>query len=263
MSAMRDELGTGLGWAELRGAAAALAFLTRVPVGRRLSLDGGDVARAGPAFPLVGAAIGAVVGGIAASLAAPLSPLLAGALALAAGTVLTGALHLDALADSADALGAPSRERALEVMRDHTIGAYGAVAVATDLLIKTAALAALAGAGHALPFAIGAGAVSRAVPVALAAALPYARSGEGAAASLTGAARGRAIAAALSGVLVAVLAAGPDGLLLAACAGAVALALGLAFGRWLGGVTGDTLGAALEIGETAALVVAVAAAGAG
>jgi adenosylcobinamide-GDP ribazoletransferase len=257
----RDELRPAKGWAALRGAAAALAFLTRVPVGRRLSLDGGDVARAGPAFPLVGAALGAVVGGIAASLAAPLSPLPAVALALAAGTVLTGALHLDALADSADAVGAHSRERALEVMRDHTIGAYGAVAIMLDLLVKAAALAALSRVGQVLPFAIAAGAISRAVPIPLAAALPHARRGHGAAASLTRAARGRAVAATLVGVLVAVAAAGLDGLLLAACAGLVALSLGLAFGRWLGGVTGDALGAAAELSETTALVVAVALAG--
>ena len=50
---------------ELRGLAAAVAFLTRVPVGRFVTLDAADVARGGALFPLVGAGIGAVVGGIA------------------------------------------------------------------------------------------------------------------------------------------------------------------------------------------------------
>ncbi len=179
MSATREEVASPRRRPELRAAVAALAFLTRVPVGRRLVLDGGDVARAGPAFPLIGACLGAVVGGIAAGLASPLSPLLAAALAIGAGTLLTGALHLDALADTADALGGRSRERALEIMRDHAIGAYGAAAIALDLLVKAAAIAALARDGHVLPFAIAAGALSRAVPVPLAAALPYARPGEG------------------------------------------------------------------------------------
>jgi adenosylcobinamide-GDP ribazoletransferase len=246
---------------ELRGAAAALAFLTRVPVGRRVALDGEDLGRAGPAFPLVGAGLGAVVGGIAASLSGPLSPLLAAALALAAGTLLTGALHLDALADTADALGARTRERALEIMRDHAVGAYGAVAIALDLLVKAAALADLARHGRALPVAIAAGALSRAVPVPLAAALPYARPGEGLARSLAAGAWGRAAAALAAATLVAALATGLVGVALAACAALAAASLGAVFARWLGGVTGDALGAAVELAEVAMLVLAVALAG--
>ena len=258
MSTTREGIVPPRRWLELRAALAALAFLTRVPVGRRLALDGGDVARAGPAFPLVGAGLGAVVGGIAASLAASLSPSLAAAVALATGTLLTGALHLDALADTADALGAHSRERALEIMRDHTIGAYGAVAIALDLLVKAVALAALARDGRVLPFAIAAGALSRAAPVPLAAALPYARPGEGLARSLAGSAWGRAAAAAAVATLIAALATGLDGLALAAFAALVTASLGAAFARWLGGVTGDALGAAVELAEVALLVAAVA-----
>jgi adenosylcobinamide-GDP ribazoletransferase len=245
-------------WAELRAIAAAVAFLTRVPLGRWLSLDGRDVARAGPAFPLVGAGVGAAVGGIATALARPLSAALAVALALAVGTLLTGALHLDGLADTADALGARSRQRALEIMRDHATGAYGAVAIVLDLLIKAAALAALTHHGRALPFAVAAGAQSRSIPVLLAAALPYARSGEGTAASFTQGGRGRAVAATAIALGIAVVAAGSNGLLVAACAPAVALPLGFVLRGWLGGVTGDALGAAVELSEATVLVVAVA-----
>jgi adenosylcobinamide-GDP ribazoletransferase len=251
------------GRGELRAATAAVAFLTRIPVGRWVDLDGADVARAGPAFPLVGAGIGAVVGGIAAALAGPLSAPLAVALALSAGALLTGALHLDALADTADALGAPSRERALEIMRDSVVGAYGAVAIVLDLLIKAAALAALADDGHALTFAVAAGALSRSIPVGLAAALPNARPGESVATSLTGAVRGRAVAAAIVAFAVAALVAGLDGLLAAASAAVLAVLMGLGFRRWLGGVTGDALGAGVELGEAAVLVVGVALLGAG
>lgn len=258
MSAAREEGASPRSPSELRAAAAALAFLTRLPVGRRLTLDGDDVARAGPAFPLVGAALGAVVGGIAASLAAPLSPLLAAGLALGAGIILTGALHLDALADSADALGGRTRERALEIMRDHAVGAYGAVAIALDLLIRAAALAALARDGRALPFAVAAGALSRAVPVPLAAALPYARPGAGLARSLAGSAWGRAAIAAALAILIAALATGLVGLALGACTALATVSLGVAFARWLGGVTGDALGAAVELAEVALLALAVA-----
>lgn len=263
MSGLQERLVPTRPWTELRAVAAALTFLTRIPLGRWLALDGDDVTRAGLAFPLVGAGLGAAVGGIAAALAEPLSPLLAAALALAAGTALTGALHLDALADTTDALGAHSRERALEIMRDHAIGAYGAVAIVLDLLIKAGALASLTHNEHALPFAVAAGALSRAVPVLLAATLPYARPGEGAAASFTQGARWRAVAAAAIALGIAAAAAGIDGLLVGACVAVVALLLGIALSRWLGGVTGDTLGAAVELSEATVLVVAVALVGAG
>src|SRR4051794_38981352 len=123
---------------ELRGAVAAVAFLTRIPVGRAVVLDAADVARGGSLFPLVGAGIGAATGGVAYALADPLTPLLAALLGLSAAAVLTGVLHLDALADAADALGATTRERALEIMRDHSIGAYGGVALVLDLGLKAA-----------------------------------------------------------------------------------------------------------------------------
>jgi adenosylcobinamide-GDP ribazoletransferase len=244
--------------AELRGAAAAVAFLTRIPVGRLLELDGDDVARAGPAFPLVGAAVGAAVGVVAAALAGPLPALVAAGLALAAGALLTGALHLDGLADTADALGARTRERALEIMRDHTIGVYGTVALVLDLLVKAAALAALAERERVLAFAVIAACVARATPVLIAAALPYARAGGGAGASLTRAAPWRAALAGAIGLGIAVAIAGRDGAVLAAVAAIVAGAAPLACRRWLGGVTGDTLGAAAELAELAALVAAVA-----
>ena len=242
---------------ELRAVAAALAFLTRIPVGRFVELGGDDVARAGALFPLVGAGIGAAVGGAAALLAGPLPAVAAAGIALGAGALLTGALHLDALADTADALGAPSRERALEIMRDHAIGAYGAVALVLDLLVKAAALAALVSHHRAVAAAVAAGAVSRAVPVALGAALPYARPGGGTGSSTAGAKMWRAAVAVAVAVAFAAVA-GRDGLLAAAVAAALALALGLAFRAWLGGVTGDTLGAAVELTELAALLAFVA-----
>jgi adenosylcobinamide-GDP ribazoletransferase len=248
--------------AELRGALAAVCFLTRLPLGRWVALDGGDVARAGAAFPLVGAGIGAAVGTLAAALTGRLSALLAVAVALAAGTLLTGALHLDALADTADALGARTRERALEIMRDSMIGAFGAVAIALDLLVKAAALTALVGQDRVVRFAVAAGAASRAVPAVLAAWQPYPRreGGTGMAFLIIGWRRA-AVSAAL-GVGIAAAVAGLDGLAVAGCAAVVALGLGLAYRRWLGGVTGDALGAAVELCETVVLVVAVALVGA-
>ncbi len=243
---------------ELRGALAAVCFLTRLPLGAVVTLDGDDVRRSAVAFPVVGAAIGVGVGGLAAALSGSLTTLLAVALALTAGTVLTGALHLDALADSADALGAHTRERALAIMRDSRIGSFGTSAIALDLLIKAAALAALVRDERVVRYAVAAGALARAVPVLLAAALPYARSSDGSAVALT---LGGGLRAAAGGIVaggIAVAVAGADGAVLVGAATALALVCGAGLHRWLGGVTGDGLGAALELTETSLLVVAVA-----
>lgn len=241
----------------LRALLAAVCFLTRLPLARGVPLDADDVSRAGPAFPVIGAGIGTAVGAVAAALAPKLSTLLAVSVALALGALLTGALHLDALADSADALGAQTRERALQIMREPTIGAFGAVAVALDLLIKAGALAALVRDQRAVRFALAAGALSRLVPVLLAAALSYARAGQGTGVALTRSGRLPAILATVIAVAGAVLVAGSDGAALAALTLALTVVVALWLHRWLGGVTGDALGAAVELSETAALVLAV------
>src|SRR5688572_4574215 len=85
-----------------RAGAAAVAFLTRVPVERAVELGPEDVARAAPLFPLVGAAVGGVAGLAALGLAEVAPPLAAAGVALGVAALLTGALHLDALADTAD-----------------------------------------------------------------------------------------------------------------------------------------------------------------
>jgi adenosylcobinamide-GDP ribazoletransferase len=215
----------------------AVAFLTVLPVG------GGRLSpRAALFFPLVGAAIGALVGVVAINAIVP--PLVAGGLAVALELLLTGALHVDGLADSADGLGARDRERALAIMRDHSIGAYGAAALTLDLVVKAAAL----GASDSLLAIVAAYALSRAAPLTLAAALPYARA-EG-----TGRALDRLppwIAVAGTAPAVALAALAP--LTIAAAVIATAAVWWLARRR-LQGVTGDVLGAAVELTATAALV---------
>jgi adenosylcobinamide-GDP ribazoletransferase len=230
----------------VRALLAAIAFLTRIPVGAAAF----DVDSGAALFPVVGAGLGAAVGGTAYGLARILPPLAAAGIALAVGALLTGALHLDGLADTADAFGAHSRDGALAIMRDHAIGTYGAVALVLDLLVKTAALAALAGRSRVVLEALAAGALSRAVPVVLGFALPSVRA-EGA-----GAVFRVAPAAAIVAVLLAAALAVPAEPLLIPVAAVVALVLGLWFRRWLGGGTGDTLGAATELAETAVLAAA-------
>ena len=244
----------------VRAAAAAVAFLTRVPVGRLTALGPDDVARGAVLFPVVGAGIGALAGGVAVGLDSRLTLLLAAALAVAVEALVTGAIHLDALADTADALGAPTRERALEVMREPTIGSFGATALGLDLLVKTAALAALLDGPDALLAAIAAFALGRAAPLALSWTLPYARASGGTGAILATGARTPWLAAGLLlGIGIAVAALGMRGLWLVAGAAAAVLLVGLVARRRFGGFTGDVLGAAVELATTLALVAAAAA----
>jgi adenosylcobinamide-GDP ribazoletransferase len=245
--------------ASLRAAAGAVAFLTRVPIGRMIALDCKDVARGAAVFPVVGAAVGAATAAVVLVAEPALSPLLAAALGVGAAAALTGAMHLDALADTADALGASTRERALEIMRDPRIGSFGAVALVVDLVVKVAAVEQLLGSDVVLSALVSAGALSRGASPVLAAALPYPRLGGGPGSVLSG--RVSPVAAgvgALAAVAATVALLGADGLVVAGAVAVLAATLGLAYGRWLGGATGDCLGAATELSETLALVAAAA-----
>ena len=241
----------------VRAVAAAIAFLTRIPVGW-LVLDADDVARGAALFPLVGAGIGAAVGATVAGLDAELTVLLAAAAAVTLEALLTGAIHLDALADTADGLGAGTKERALEIMSDPAVGSFGATALALDLLVKVAALAAVTADSRAILAVVAAFALGRAAPLALALALPYARPGSGSGLVLTErAARASLVVGIALALGISVAALGLRGLALAAGAGLACLVVGLVARRRLGGVTGDVLGASAELATTAALVAAV------
>jgi adenosylcobinamide-GDP ribazoletransferase len=245
----------------LRAGAAAATFLTRLPLGRTLVLDGTDVGRGAALFPLVGAAVGGAVGFSAELLGRPLPALVAAGLAVALEALLTGGLHLDALADAADGLGARSRERALAIMREPGIGAFGASALALDLLVKTAALAALLEDQSVGLAVIGAYTLGRAAPLPLAAALPYARETMGSGRVLTdhvGAGTALAGTALAVGIAVAAVGLQTAGVMILV-AGAAVLALSAVLRGRLAGVTGDGLGAAAELVGTLALVAAAGA----
>ena len=231
-----------------------MGFLTRVPVGRG-PLTADDVARGAALFALVGAGIGAAVGGTAVLLEPTFPALLAGALAVTVELVLTGALHVDGLADTADALGAATRERSLEIMRDPRIGAFGASAVVVDLLVRTASIAALLDRGGALVTVTVAGALGRAAILPLAAALPYARPGGGLSDRIG------LRAAAVGSIAAAAFAIGLAGWIGAAMLGTSLVTIALlvsAYRSRFGGITGDMLGAAAEVTVTASLLASVA-----
>ena len=240
--------------ASVRAAVGALSFLTRVPVGRFVDVDAGDVSRGSVLFPAVGAGVGVLSAGSAALLHLGLPSLVAAAIGVAGGAIVTGGMHLDALADTFDAAGAVTRSEALAIMRDPRLGSFGAAALVLDLLVKVASLSFLLQHGGAIVALVTAGALSRAAAVALAALLPYARPGVGV---LSGAPQWAATGAAALAVAAATLLARGDALWLIAAAVAAAATVGVVCRWWLGGVTGDTLGAGIELSELTVIVVAV------
>ena len=237
----------------MRSLRAAVSFLTVLPVA---NADGGAGTRLGRAyFPAIGALVGLVAGSVLVLVEAISTPLLGAAAAVATLCLVTGAIHLDGLADSADGLfGRGDTARRLEVMRDPRLGSYGVTAVVAALLLQTAALAAMAP-GRALVALVVAGAMSRLAAALVIAWLPYVRStGLGTPAS-TSSGRGIDLAAGLATVLLVGLLDWRRALVaLALVAVTVLLVAGLARRR-LGGVTGDVCGASAELSQLAVLLV--------
>jgi adenosylcobinamide-GDP ribazoletransferase len=231
---------------------AAAAFLTRLPLyrgARGVYLDGVALW-----FPAVGWGIGAATGGVAIGIGNCAGWFVGAAAAVAFGVALTGALHIDGLADTADALGAKNREDALRIMRDSHVGAYGAVAIALSLILRVAAIGRLVEASHWLDIAA-AGALGRAAPVVASGWLGYARTGGGAGQLLAGThPRVRAGLVGAIALALACVSSGTTGAEAALCAAALCAACVWQLRRWLGGLTGDAAGAIVEVTEIAVLI---------
>jgi adenosylcobinamide-GDP ribazoletransferase len=235
----------------MRALLVAIGFLTRFPV----PTGAFDDARARSVslawYPLVGLLIGLLLGALA-WLLRDTPPLLAAGMVVVAWVAITGALHLDGLADSADAWvgGLGDREKTLAIMKDPRCGPMGVVALVLAVLLKFAAIASL----HPAPWSelILAPLLARASLTALFLTTPYVRGG-GLGAALSSAPRNACAVA---------IAASAGFCLLGRWHGVLALAVAaVVFGAWraaclkrLGGITGDTAGALAEMVEVAVLV---------
>ncbi len=234
----------------------ALAFLTIVPV--RIGDDEAtddDLAASRFAYPIVGAAIGLLLAALSAGLARiGAAPGIAAFVIAATSAILTGGLHLDGLADTADGLFLwGDRDRRLTVMRDPHVGSYGIAAVVLVILGKYAVLSILSDPQRGRGILVAA-VVARALILVSAGMARYARS-EGTGRIVIEATTLRdAIGAAALALAVGWAGGGRVGVLAASLA--IVLAWGLtrvAVAR-LGGVTGDTLGALVELGELVVLL---------
>jgi len=217
-------------------------------------------------FPLAGALIGLGVGGIWWAARRGWAPPAAAAVAVLADAGLTGMLHLDGLADTADGLLPPlPRARRLEVMADPRLGAFGVAGLAIVLLARFGAFASMLPS----PLAVaGLWSGSRTAMAVTARSVPYARPAGLASAFLNTPTAGRArpraaalaspavlgLAGALLAVGLAVAGRGAHGLAAVGAEAATAAAVVFLAWRRLGGFTGDVLGAAAVAGETAGLL---------
>lgn len=242
--------------------ARAVAFLSRIPMPAFVFAgDDGKLGRTARAFPLAGLLIGivpAIVFLVMLGLRA--DRLMAALVAIAVLVVISGALHEDGLADTADGIGGGrDRDHALVIMKDSRIGSYGAVTLILSIALRAAALAAIARevpatqAAFAIPVAA---CLGRAALVWHWYRLPPAKP-DGLAASSGKPGESAMHVAVVSGCLIAALIVWPVlGLLPLVCsllaAGISVLAFTIFIRRKLNGHTGDTLGAAEQISEIAA-----------
>jgi adenosylcobinamide-GDP ribazoletransferase len=235
----------------------AIGLLTRIPV--PTAADAETAGKAARWFPLVGALIGGIYAVVAWVGMLRLPAAVVAVLVVVAEALLTGALHMDGLADTADGFGGgKTRDDILRIMRDPSIGSYGATALALMVAWKVTALAALIEKHAALPYLVLAPVLGRWTVSPLGSFLKYARPGK-AVASFVGTEEliwATLLAAAIAAPIAAVIGVAQS----FACwtvLGVVITFFGAYCQRKIGGITGDTLGAAVEIAECVVLLVAL------
>lgn len=237
----------------------AIAFLTRLPVGGLR--HHGNLADAAWAFPLVGV----LVGGFGAALLhmaaiTGLPPVVGTLLAFAAMVLVSGALHEDGLADVADGFGGGAlREQKLEIMRDSRTGSFGVLVLMFAIGLKVAAVASADHPDLAAAMLLAAATFSRGILPVLMVTLPMARK-DGLAYGAGRPTRTRVVVALVlggSGLLFFLWPYMIASLFMAATGIAGAVVVGILARRQIGGQTGDVIGAAQQVSETAILLTAV------
>lgn len=239
------------------GLLVAVRYLTIVPFPGRVGAEATRLGAAAPWFPVIGLGIGliAVVVGRAAGALFP--PLVAALLTVTVWKLLTGGLHLDGLADCLDGLPGPNAAHRLAVMRDSRIGAFGAIGLILFLFLEIVAVAELPPATR-WPTLLAAPAMARAMPVLLARVFPAANPGGQGAKFRSGLRRTATPIALAVAAVVALGLLGWIGLVAFAAALVASLGVGWFWARRLCGITGDVLGASVELAELTILLMVIA-----
>ncbi|MGH9196381.1 MAG: adenosylcobinamide-GDP ribazoletransferase [Acidimicrobiia bacterium] len=241
---------------KVSGLRGAFAMLTRVPMGSREPIDhSNDVAW----FPVVGALVGAAVAGIYALSLVALPGEIAAVLAVGAGIVLTGAIHEDGLADTADALwGGWSPEKRLEILKDPRIGTYGLLSLTISVLLRVFALATIAP-PRVFPLMVGTHSLSRTAVVLGLSWFRPAAEGSGSFYSRSTSSRKAALGL-IAGLVIGSATLGLWGIPALGLTVASAVVVGVLARKKLGGITGDILGAIEQTTEISILLLLAAAA---
>jgi adenosylcobinamide-GDP ribazoletransferase len=235
----------------LKDMALALQFMTRVPI-RFVGLDSARLSRASIWFPAAGLLVGALSAWAYALVSPHLGRPLAALAAVLVTVMITGGLHDDGLADCADAFGGGwAREDRLRILKDSRIGTFGALALILSVGSRILLLAAMP-AGVVFKYIISAHVLARCAPLPLSAVLKPARGPEGQGGRMAGATSWLTVA------LGTVMAVAVAALFLRAAAwqpilgvAILTLASGAYYRRQLGGITGDCMGATIQISEIA------------
>ncbi|MBK6356019.1 MAG: adenosylcobinamide-GDP ribazoletransferase [Betaproteobacteria bacterium] len=238
---------------ELGAFFAALGYFTRLPVPAWVGYSPDGLARAARYLPLIGLLVGGV-GALVFWLASQVwAQPVAVVLSMVATIALTGAFHEDGLSDTADGLGGGwDKAKILAIMKDSRVGSYGVIAVVLALLGKFALLDSLS-ATEVVVALIAGHAVSRFCAVSLMATMDYARDDESSKARPVAArlGAGALLFALVFAVLPLVMFAPEQALPAIAMAALATLWLAAKCRRWLGGYTGDCLGAVQQLAEIA------------
>ncbi|MGY6276807.1 adenosylcobinamide-GDP ribazoletransferase [Methylomonas sp. MgM2] len=232
----------------------ALHFLTRIPIGRNIRIDDVALGRSVLYYPLVGFLIGVLLSALALLLSSD-SDAVAAAIVLTAWVWLSGGLHLDGLADCADAYvgGLGDRQRSFRIMKDPAAGPIAVMVLMLMLLLKWVALSVLLQQNNLICLML-APLLGRTAILLLMLSTPYV-SAKGMAEKLM---QHLPFADARWVVLISLIFAGlMMGWANVLFAGIVLLWVRYAAVERLGGATGDVYGAAVELVETAALLAAV------
>ena len=232
---------------------AAAQFLTRVPI--RLRREPA-LANAVPWFPLVGAFVGAAVGGTAAVLWHLVPPLVAAAVAVTLGLLITGAFHEDGLADIADAFGGGwTIERRLEILKDPRHGSYGVAAMCTSIVVRIVALGTMPGPLAMFVAAVVAHTMGRTAAVGLMGSARIASPRGLGADYARGLSPWRCVAGVASGLALGAIVCGWWVAPVASAGLVGAAAVGVLAYRKIDGISGDVLGACEQVVECLAMIV--------
>ncbi|MGB6538024.1 MAG: adenosylcobinamide-GDP ribazoletransferase [Xanthobacteraceae bacterium] len=239
---------------------AAILLLTRLRYGPAKTIGGLQIAQGCWAFPIVGALVG-LIGAVVYFFAyrPGLTAWPAAALAVAATMTVTGCLHEDGIADTADGFGGgETREQKLAIMRDSRTGNYGVCVLMVSILLRVSALASLGLPALVLPALLAAHGGARAVVAAFMFFVPPARN-EGLSAAAGQPPRESAAIAVVLGLLILFLCLGFwHGLVALIMLAVVAALLGWLALVQIDGQTGDVLGAVEQVSEIVILLAALA-----